>query len=88
MEDTATAEISRTQLWQWLKHHVTLEDGSEFNCNKYKKIRSEEIEKIKELIGQEAYTNGRFELAIRLFDELVLYLSFKEFLTLSAYKYI
>lgn len=88
MEDAATAEISRTQLWQWLKYHVKLEDGSEFNCDKYKKLRSEEIEKIKQLIGEDAYLKGRFGLAIQLFDELVLNHSFKEFLTLDAYKYI
>lgn len=88
MEDAATAEISRTQLWQWLKYRVKLEDGSEFNCDKYKKLRSEEIENIKQLLGEEAFIKGRFDLAVQLFDELVLNHSFKEFLTLDAYKYI
>ncbi|MBQ0148183.1 MAG: malate synthase A [Flavobacteriaceae bacterium] len=88
MEDAATAEISRTQIWQWLHHKVRLDDGSELNCEKYKKLRSEEIEKIKKLIGEDRFRNGRFNLAIQLFDELVLNKEFKEFLTLSAYKYI
>ena len=88
MEDAATAEISRTQVWQWLKNKVVLEDGSEFNCEKYKQLRSDEINKIKALVGETNYQSGRFELAVQLFDELVLSNDFKEFLTLSAYKYI
>lgn len=88
MEDAATAEISRTQVWQWLRQHITLEDGCEFNCDKYKKLRAEEVQKIKELVGEENYKNGKYELAIQIFDELVLSHKFTEFLTLEAYKYI
>lgn len=88
MEDAATAEISRTQVWQWLKNHIRLEDGSEFNCEKYKQLRTDEVAKIKAMIGSENYTKGKFDLAIQLFDELVLNQEFKEFLTLSAYPYI
>ena len=88
MEDAATAEISRTQVWQWLHQKVTLENGAEFNCEKYKQLRTEEVEKIKSLIGEEKFKNGRFDLAIQLFDELVLSKDFKEFLTLSAYQYL
>lgn len=88
MEDAATAEISRTQVWQWLNNKVVLEDGSEFNCEKYKQLRADEIKKIKALVGESNFNAGRFQLAIQLFDELVLSNDFKEFLTLNAYNYI
>lgn len=88
MEDAATAEISRTQIWQWLHQHITLEDGSTFNCEKYKQIRAEEVVKIKKLVGAENFEKGRFKLAIQLFDELVLSHDFEEFLTTKAYPYI
>ena len=88
MEDAATAEISRTQVWQWLSQSITLENGCEFNSDKYKKLRAEEVQKIKKLVGEENYLNGRFEEAISIFDELVLSHKFTEFLTLEAYKYI
>ena len=88
MEDAATAEISRTQLWHWLDKSISLEDGSTFNCEMYKKLRAEEVEKIKDLVGEETFEKGRFKLAIQLFDELVLNTNFEEFLTLKAYTYL
>ena len=88
MEDAATAEISRTQVWQWLHQNITLENGREFNAETYKKLRAEEVQKIKELVGEENYKSGKFEKAIQIFDELVLSHKFTEFLTLEAYKYI
>ena len=53
MEDAATAEISRTQIWQWLNQTIKLDDGSEFNTEKYTQLRTEEVQKIKELVGYE-----------------------------------
>lgn len=88
MEDAATAEISRSQIWQWLQQNVILENGKTFNCDRYKKLRAEEVLKIKQLIGEENYQNGRFNEAIKIFDELVLSHKFTEFLTLETYKYI
>ena len=88
MEDAATAEISRTQVWQWLHKKVQLEDGRTFNEEIYNQLKSEEIDKIIAMVGEEAFNNGRFELAIRLFDDLVLSKDFVEFLTLPAYQYI
>lgn len=88
MEDAATAEISRTQVWQWLHQNITLENGREFNAETYKKLRAEEVQKIKELVGEESYKSGKFDRAITIFDELVLSHKFTEFLTLEAYKYI
>jgi malate synthase len=88
MEDAATAEISRTQVWHWLHTNIKLEDGRFFGTEMYQKLKKEELIKIKELVGERNFTNGKFELAIQLFDELVLSKEYKEFLTLSAYQYI
>ena len=88
MEDAATAEISRTQVWLWLHKNIQIEDGRNFNLAMYQQIKREELEKIKNLVGEDNFTNGKFKLAIELFDELVLSKEYKEFLTLSAYNYI
>ncbi len=88
MEDAATAEISRSQIWQWLHHKIKLENGAEFNCEKYKQFRSEEVGKINEMMGEERFKNGKFSTAVQLFDQLVLSHEFKEFLTLDAYKHL
>jgi malate synthase len=86
MEDAATAEISRTQVWQWLHSHAHLEDGREITPELYKQLRCEEIKKIQELVGEEIFKNGKFQEAIEIFDKLVLNKKFEEFLTTSAYK--
>ncbi len=88
MEDAATAEISRTQVWQWLHHHATLEDGRTLNLKLYNYFLESEIQNLKKLVGEDRFKNGKFELAIQLFDELVLDQNFIEFLTLKAYRYI
>ena len=88
MEDAATAEISRTQIWLWLHKNVKIEDGKTFNLAMYQLLKREELEKIKTLVGENNYENGKFKLAIILFDELVLAKDYKEFLTLSAYNHI
>ncbi len=88
MEDAATAEISRTQVWQWLHKEVHLEDGRVFTMEMYDTLKSEEIDNIIKLVGEDAFNSGRFELAIRLFDDLVLSKDYVEFLTLPAYQYI
>ena len=88
MEDAATAEISRTQVWLWLHRNAKIEDGRNFNLSMYQSLKKEELEKIKNLVGESNFTNGKFTLAIELFDELVVSKEYKEFLTLSAYKHI
>lgn len=88
MEDAATAEISRTQVWQWLKNKVKLEDGRQFNQELYKELLADEVAKITAEIGEENIPKSKFKLAISLFDELVISEDFEEFLTLPAYKYI
>jgi malate synthase len=88
MEDAATAEISRTQVWQWLHNEVIIEDGRTFNMNLYEAIFDDEIEKLITEFGEENIKNSKFELAIELFNKLVISEEFEEFLTLPAYQYI
>ncbi len=88
MEDAATAEISRTQLWQWLNEEVQLEEGLVFTTEAYQQLKTEELLKIKNMVGESYFNSRRFDLAVEIFDDLVLSKDFIEFLTLPAYKYI
>ena len=88
MEDAATAEISRAQVWQWIKHEAKMADGRTITKALYQSILPSQIEKIKTLIGEEKFTQGKFTQAIALFDELALSSEFSEFLTLGAYDLI
>jgi malate synthase len=87
MEDAATAEISRAQVWQWIRHPKgVLTDGRKVTVEMYEQLKAEELSKIKDEIGLPAYENGRFTEAIELFDSLILNDEFVEFLTLPGYK--
>jgi malate synthase len=88
MEDAATAEISRTQIWQWLQKEAVLDNGTVFTMKMYVDLQKEELEKIKKMLGQERFDNGKFDLAVQLFDALVLSDDYQEFLTLEAYHYL
>ncbi len=88
MEDAATAEISRTQVWQWIQRGAKLEDGRTISYAMVEKFIPQELERIKEYVGGTAYANGKFDLAIELFKKLVKEDEFEEFLTLNAYNYI
>ncbi|THU38351.1 malate synthase A [Niastella caeni] len=85
MEDAATAEICRTQLWQWLHEESQLADGRLFNQALYEDWRDEEIEKIRQTVGSLQYQQGQFVQAICLFNRLVVNEAFEEFLTIPAY---
>ncbi len=82
MEDAATAEISRSQIWQWIRHGAKLDDGRVINRELYEQIRDEELAK---LGGSSA---DRYEEAGEILDELILTDEFVEFLTLIAYDYL
>ncbi len=82
MEDTATAEIARAQLWQWRHHRASLADGRPVTAELYRQVRDEEVGK---LGGRSA---GRLAEAIEILDRLVLEDEFTEFLTFIAYDYI
>ncbi|TVZ53055.1 malate synthase A [Dokdonia sp. Hel_I_53] len=88
MEDAATAEISRTQVWQWLKNEVTLENGKVFNLDYYQDLLDDEIEKILKEVGEQSMVHSKFPLAIELFNNSIRAQEFVEFLTLPAYQYI
>jgi malate synthase len=85
MEDAATAEISRTQIWQWIKNSTLLDDGRPLSYALYRQFLPEELAKIRAYVGDKAYANGKFEQAVALFDELVKSADFADFLTLPAY---
>lgn len=88
MEDAATAEISRAQVWQWLHHNAKLEDGRTVTVELYQQMFEEEMDAIREEVGKEAFTTGRFPEAAKLFDEMIRKDEFTEFLTLPAYQLI
>lgn len=88
MEDAATAEISRTQVWQWIHHNAKLEDGRSVTMELYNELVPQELVKIKEYVGAEAFESGRFDEARELFDKLIESKEFIEFLTLPAYERI
>jgi malate synthase len=86
MEDAATAEISRAQVWQWLKTAAQLDDGRVFDKKLYEQLLDEEIEKCKNYLGNERVDSGRLVQAIDIFNKLVLQEHFEEFLTIPAYE--
>lgn len=88
MEDAATAEISRTQIWQWLKNDAVLSDDRVLTREMILQWEFEELERIEKYVGQERFRNGKFNLAKELFNELVFCEEFEEFLTLKAYPFI
>lgn len=88
MEDAATAEISRAQIWQWLQYGAVLENGIAVTPEFFETALGEEMDRVKEEIGAEAYDAGRFPEAIDLFRRLSLAPEFEDFLTLPAYKLI
>ncbi|MCC2547027.1 malate synthase A [Hymenobacter sp. BT175] len=86
MEDAATAEISRAQVWQWLHTPgTTLTDGRPVTVELYRSLVPGQLEKIRALVGEERYERGHYLQATRLFDRLVTSEQFIEFLTVPAY---
>lgn len=88
MEDAATAEISRAQIWQWLYHGAALNDGRKVTPELFKSTLDHEMAKVREAIGGAVYDKGRFPDAIKLFADMSLAKECPEFLTLSAYELI
>jgi malate synthase len=85
MEDAATAEISRTQLWQWIHHNARLDDGREITPQLYRQLRDEELTAIRERLGDARVEQGFLARATRIFDELTLANELADFLTIPAY---
>jgi malate synthase len=88
MEDAATAEICRAQIWQWLTYGAVLENGNAVTPDFFDRALKEETERVRAEIGAQAYGRGRFPEAIELFRKLSLAPQFEEFLTTPAYQLI
>jgi malate synthase len=88
MEDLATSEISRSQLWQWLRFGAKLEDGRPITIELYEQLLEEELAGIREEYGAAVYDGGRFPAATELFMRMVKSESFDEFLSLPAYEFL
>ena len=83
MEDAATAEISRAQIWQWIRHGSKLDDGTVVDADLYRAIRGEQLAI---LTSARSGADHSYETASELLDELVLSPDFIEFLTLPGYE--
>ena len=89
MEDAATAEISRAQIWQWIKHPGgKLDDGRKVDAELFRRITREELDKLKAQVGDEAYVSGKYEHAAELIDRITTAPDFETFITLPAYQEI
>ncbi|WP_234053111.1 MULTISPECIES: malate synthase A [unclassified Xanthobacter] len=88
MEDAATAEISRAQVWQWIHLAARLEDGRTVTGELFGALMTDEMAKLRGVLGAATYDAGRFPEAIKLFSDMSLADSFEEFLTLPAYRLI
>jgi malate synthase len=86
MEDAATCEISRSQLWQWIRHGAALEDGRVLTVELYRSIQMEELALIRRETGEARWAAGYFEPAAAIFDRLITDEAFADFLTLPAYE--
>lgn len=86
MEDAATAEISRSQIWQWLRHRATLNDGRVITDKLYREIEAEELTAIERQVGKDNFAQGRYREASELFRGAATGKEFVEFLTIPAYE--
>ena len=88
MEDAATAEIARSQVWQWIRHDVRLDDGGPVTADRVRTVITTELARIREEVGDDEWfeTQGRPELSRALFERVALGESFEDFLTLPAYE--
>jgi len=86
MEDAATAEISRSQIWQWVANRARLGGGGVVTRNLVEGIATQELASIRDTVGADAYESGRFEEASELFRRVALSDAFEDFLTVPAYE--
>jgi malate synthase len=88
MEDAATAEISRTQIWQWVHHGVRLEDGRVVTPELVRELLDEEMAKVRSSVGDEVWRQGRPVETREVFERVALSPELLEFFTLVAYEYL
>ena len=86
MEDAATAEICRAQLWQWLRHGARTSDGAVIDVERFDRLLTDELDRIHNEVGSARLTDGVFPTAARLFAEMTKNDTFDEFLTVPAYE--
>ncbi|MDF1595598.1 MAG: malate synthase A [Acidimicrobiia bacterium] len=88
MEDAATAEISRSQIWQWVHNAAKLDDGRALTAELVDQIISDEMSNIREMVGADFFDTGLYEESRRLFETVAVAPDFQEFLTIPAYELI
>jgi len=88
MEDAATAEISRSQVWQWVHNGVSTAEGTAITPDYVRQVETEELAKVRAAVGDDAFAKGRYDEARELFEQVALADEFIEFLTLPAYERI
>ena len=89
MEDAATAEISRSQIWQWIRSPKgVLDDGRKVTRELFRSLLAEELPKVKTYLGEAAWKAGKYEQAAELFAKITTDDNYVEFLTLPAYELI
>jgi len=89
MEDAATAEISRSQIWQWMRSPKgVLDDGRKVTREMFRKMLPEELVRVRREIGEETWRAGCYEEAAQLFDEITTSDDYVEFLTLPGYQHL
>ena len=84
MEDAATAEIARSQVWQWIRHRAELDDGRQVTLELALGIQDSELASLRESLGDDAYDAGRYAEAAELFRQVALSADLAEFLTIPA----
>ena len=88
MEDAATAEISRTSIWQWIQHGKSLDNGQIVTKELFRQYLAEEIEVVKSELGEERFNSGRFSEAAELMEKLTTSDELTNFLTVPGYEYL
>ncbi|MCZ7833318.1 malate synthase A [Atlantibacter hermannii] len=86
MEDAATAEISRTSIWQWIHHQKTLSNGKPVTKALFRQMLAEEMQVIQEELGEHRFSQGRFDDAARLMEQITTSDELVDFLTLPGYR--
>jgi malate synthase len=88
MEDAATAEICRSQIWQWINHEAKLDGGRTVTPELVRELLDEETAAIRERVGEQTWNSGRPEETREIFERVALAPELIEFLTIPAYEYL
>jgi len=88
IEDTGTAEVSRALVWQWVRHRTTLNDGRVVNRDMVEQMVAEELQVIRDNIGNERYESGRFDTAAEILQRITTGDGFPAYMSLIGYEYI